>query len=120
MDDKQIREDIKDTRSDETPPCPRALIGQILIVAVIIGIATESWQWAVGSLLILLIALMIRLTALILVLLLSLCWALIGYEVGRSFFDPPYARFILTGVCFLVAFGVNRSDLNWNAGTDHE
>jgi hypothetical protein len=108
MGDKHVPEDTATAQRD-APPSP-ILTGQILLVAIAIGIGTGSWRWGIGSLLGLAVALVIKPAAILLIMLLSLGWGIVGYEVGTSF-DSAGARYILASVGFIVGLFVNSCGL---------
>lgn len=88
------------------------LFGEIFIVSIVVGITMQSWWWFGGILLGLIIMLFIRPLAMVLMILLSACWGLIGYGIG-SIFNSTGAMIILALIGFLAGLGVHLSGLQW-------
>lgn len=88
------------------------LIGEILIVAVIIGLYMESWWWFGGSLLGLIGILYVPFLGSFLCIALSAIWGLIGYVVGETFFSQN-AAWVLGILAFICGIGIHFSGKTW-------
>lgn len=89
------------------------LIGEILIIAVIIGIYMKSWWWFGGSLLGLGILICIPYIGALLCFILSLAWGVIGYAIGDGLIGSNAAGWVIGILAFLGGLGVHFSARTW-------
>lgn len=95
------------------------LFSQITIVSIGLGIYYSSWWVFGGAILGFIICLNIKTLSVILAILLSLGWALIGYFIG-IFFESNPASIVLAIIGFLSGLGANFSGLQWVEDIDSQ
>lgn len=110
MDYKQVRKGVTNAEFNEDNS--NIMFAEFAIIAVIIGLLTRSWWWGGGSFLSMIIALFIKPLAIVLVVVLSLCWAAVGYVIG-AMFSSTGAMVVLSIIGFLAGIGVHWSALEW-------
>ena len=88
------------------------LFFEIMILAAIAGIATESWWVFGGTFLGLTASLFIKPLAIVIIVLLSLAWGLAGYGIG-TLFETIEASIVLAILGFVIGLGVHLSALEW-------
>ena len=110
MDDKKLRAAISQARVNESNS--GCLIVQILIAAIALGVATQSW-WLFGIALIgLFICISIKPVAKIMAFVFAIAWGVIGGAIGHAF-DSTGAMVVLFVIGFGVGLGVNLSGAQW-------
>lgn len=107
---KNIRKGITTAKLNEDNS--NILFGEIALISIFIGLGSKSWWWGGGIFLALIIALNIRPVAIILMLILSVCWGMIGYGIG-TLFDTTGAMVVLALFGFIIGLGVHLSALEW-------
>lgn len=110
MGHKDVRKGM--TQSNFNEKNSNILFGEIFIIAIVVGIAMQSWWWFGGIFLGLITMLFIKPLAIVLMILLSACWGLIGYTIG-AFFNSTGAMIILGLIGFLAGLGAHMSGLQW-------
>nr|WP_287412779.1 zinc ribbon domain-containing protein [Pseudodesulfovibrio sp.] len=90
------------------------LYAEVIIIAIIIGFASQSW-WIFGaSVVALLITLAIPALTMALAILLSLGWAGIGYSIGDAFSDGMGAPLVLCFIGLICGLGTHLAALEWH------
>jgi hypothetical protein len=88
------------------------LFGEIAIIAIGIGLITQSWWWGGGIFIGFIIALFIKPIAIFLMIVLSIGWGVVGYAIGAAF-DSTGAMIVLSILGFLAGAGLHFSALEW-------
>lgn len=84
---------------------------EVLFISGAVGITSESWWAFGGTMLAFLVILSIRQLAWIFIVIMSLGWGTLGYELGKSFSHGMGAPIVVGGVFFLVSLGSHASGL---------
>jgi hypothetical protein len=106
----EVRKGITQARFNED--ASNMLFGEIFLVSIVCGFYWSSW-WVFGLISIgLVISLMIKPLAIILAILLSIGWAIIGYGIG-VFFDSSSGSIVLAILGLLAGLGAHISALTW-------
>jgi hypothetical protein len=90
----------------------RILTGEIFLIAAGLGFYMSSWYVFGGVLIGLMIALFIPYISILLMLLLSISWGVIGYWLGQFF--SVEASYVLAGLGFIMGLGVHFAALEWS------
>jgi hypothetical protein len=110
MSQDDIRKGLANARFNEKQS--GILYAEIFLIAVAFGLHTQSW-WVFGAAVIgLFIAISIPFIAIPLIVLLSTCWAAIGFGIG-SMFDSTEASVVLAIIGFLSGLGVHMAAIQW-------
>lgn len=87
-------------------------LGEIVVIAIAVGLWAHSWWAFGGALLGLFLALRVPVLALILVVLLSAGWGFIGWAIGTMFANLG-AQVVLATLAFVAGLGAHLSGLEW-------
>ena len=94
------------------------LYGEIAIIAIGVGIGSQSW-WIFGATVLgLFITLAIPALTIALAILLSIGWGLIGYNIGNAFSDGMAAPLVLGAIGLLCGAGTHWAALEWHHDID--
>ena len=110
MNHQDVRKGITNARFNEKNS--GILFTEISIVSIAIGFSTSSWILFGVSLLGLILILQIKTLALILCIIFSIMWAVIGYYVGEMI-SGTNAAIVLAIIGLLAGLGANISALEW-------
>ena len=110
MEHQNVRKGITNANFNEENS--NVLFGEIAIISILVGVGTQSWWWGGGVFLGLIISLFIKPLAIVLMLLLSICWGVVGYGIG-GLFDSNGAMVVLAILGFLIGAGIHFSALEW-------
>lgn len=89
------------------------LYGEILIIAIAIGIYMKSWWWFGGSLVGLIILVCLPYIGALLCFVLSLAWGVIGYAIGDGIIGSNAAGWVIGILAFLTGLSVHFSGRQW-------
>ena len=88
------------------------IYGEIVIIAVLAGIGTQSWLVFGALLMGLGIGIHFRVFAIVFCIFFTLCWGVIGYAVG-TLFSSLSASIVLAVIGILAGFGTHMSALEY-------
>ena len=107
---EQVRKGVTNSKFNEDNS--GVLVGEIFIIAAIIGLAEQSWWYFGGILLGLSILLSIPFLGALLCILLSIAWGIIGFFIG-SFLDSDAASWVIGIFAFIAGLAINLSGKQW-------
>ncbi|EGR1594340.1 hypothetical protein D0D72_24080 [Vibrio parahaemolyticus] len=110
MNASQFRKGIRQAKINQDNS--KILFGEIALISIGLGLATQSWWWGGGVFLGLVTALNIKPVAMIFMCALSLVWGAIGCGIG-SLFESIGAMVVLSIIGFMCGLGVHLSALEW-------
>lgn len=108
--EEQVRKGITNSLFNEDNS--GILIGEIFIIAVVIGLTKQSWWYFGGILLGLSILLGIPFLGALLCILLSIAWGIIGFFIG-SLFDSNAASWVIGILAFIAGLSIHFSGKQW-------
>lgn len=88
------------------------MIGEMMLISAVAGLAASSWWWFGGVFLGFVVAMSIRPLAKVLAFVLSLGWGIVGYGIGMVF-DSQAASVVLGLLGFMCGIGMHMSALQW-------
>jgi len=89
------------------------MFGELCLIAAGTGIATHSLAWGGGTLLGLVAALAVKPLRILLVLLLCLGWATVGYAIGHHLGHGIPAGVVIGIITLIVALALHRGATEW-------
>lgn len=106
MDYKSVRKGI--TQAKDIENASGVIFAEIFIIALAIGLNTESWWLGGGVLFLLAIMINFKKLAYIFSFILSIFWGMVGYALG-SLFESTGAMIVLGILAFMISLGSHLS-----------
>ncbi len=110
MSHKDVRKGVTNANFNEE--MSGFLMGEIFLLAVMMGLYFHSWIVFGLVFLGLLVVLFVKTLAMILIVGFSIVWGVLGWALG-SLFDSTGASITIAVIAFLASFGANLAALEW-------
>lgn len=105
----EVRRGITNARINEDNA--NIVFAELFFIVAAIGFYTQSWIWFGAAFVCSLIIVFIPILNMLLMLILSICWGVIGYSVGTLF--STSASVILAIIAFIIGCGIHFSALTY-------